>query len=494
MNHATMKSGIGLPLKTTAALVLAALAACVALVSATSALAQNIPANDLADRAIHRRAVEAVIWGMPAVNYDLMLQQMLTKTKGKVNAILYWSRPLDWKNQTLTPNPDSIYLMAFYNTKDVGPVVIEVPPADNTGSLAGNIVDVWQMPLEDAGPQGADKGRGGKYVILPPGYKGRPPSGYIPLQSDTYGGYALLRSNLASHSDMDVAKSVAYGRRVKVYPLSQASRPPPAVFTDAMDVLFDSTIRYDHTFFENLDRIVQNEPWLQRDRAMIDQLKTIGIEKGKPFNPDAKTQQIFNAAALEAKAYLARRYDAGFPQFNPGIYWTLPTAPELVDAAQSGFADPNAYPVDARGTAYTYAFVGIKRLGTAQFYLIAIKDKNGQAFDGGTTYRLTVPPNAPVKQYWSATAYDRETHALIRNMPRASRSSQVSDLHKNTDGSVDIYFGPQALHGKETNWVPTDPSRQFEVMFRLYGPEKPFFDRNWVLPDIEPIATVGRGG
>ena len=123
-----------------------ALAACAALVGATSALAQNAPANNLADRMIQRRAVEAVIWGMPAVNYDLMLQEMLAKTKGKVNAIVYWSRPVDWKNQTLTPNPDSIYLMTFYNTKDVGPVVIEVPPADNTGSLAGNIVNVWQMP------------------------------------------------------------------------------------------------------------------------------------------------------------------------------------------------------------------------------------------------------------------------------------------------------------------------------------------------------------
>jgi hypothetical protein len=471
-----------------------ALVACAALVSVTSALAQSPSTTDIANRALQRRAVEAMIWGMPAVNYDLMLQEMLSKTKGKVNAILYWSRPVDWKNQTLTPNPDSIYLMAFYDTKDAGPVVIEVPPADNTGSLAGNIVNVWQMPLEDVGPQGADKGRGGKYVILPPGYKGRPPMGYIPLQSDTYAGYALLRSNLASHSNEDVAKSVAYGRRIKVYLFSQASRPPPTVFTDAMDVLFDSTIRYDHTFFENLDRVVQSEPWLSRDRAMIDPLKTIGIEKGKPFDPDAKTREIFNVAALEAKAYLARRYDAGFPQFNPGIYWTLPTVPELVDAAQSGYADPDRYPVDARGTTYTYGFIGIKRLGTAQFYLIAIKDKNGQAFDGGTTYRLTVPPNAPVKQYWSATAYDRETHALIRNMPRASRSSQVSDMHKNADGSVDIYFGPQALPGREANWVPTDPGRQFEVMFRLYGPEKAFFDRQWVLPDIEPMSTVGRGG
>ena len=114
------------------------------LACASPAQTQSPSPSDLADRALQRRAVEAVIWGMPAVNYDLMLQQMLSKTKGKVNAILYWSRPVDWKNQTLTPNPDSIYLMAFYNTKDVGPVVIEVPPADNTGSLAGNIVNVWQ--------------------------------------------------------------------------------------------------------------------------------------------------------------------------------------------------------------------------------------------------------------------------------------------------------------------------------------------------------------
>src|SRR5262245_45153195 len=155
-------------------IILGALAAVIA-ATAVPAQTPSPSASDIADRALHRRAVEAVTWGMPAVNYDLMLQEMLTKTKGKVNAILFWSRPVDWKNQTLTPNPDSIYLMAFYNTKDVGPVVIEVPAADHTGSLAGNIVNVWQMPLEDVGPQGADKGRGGKYVILPPGYKGRPP-------------------------------------------------------------------------------------------------------------------------------------------------------------------------------------------------------------------------------------------------------------------------------------------------------------------------------
>lgn len=246
--------------------------------AAMSSAAAALSPDELARRTIERRAVEAVIWGMPAVNYDLMLQEMLTKTKGKVNEIVYWSRPLDWQNQTLTPNPDAIYLMTFTDTRDVGPVVIEVPPAEG-GSINGNIVDVWQMPLEDAGPSGADQGEGGKYLVLPPGYVGTIPEGYIPLKSNTYGGYALLRSNLASHADADIEKSVAYAKRLKVYPLSQAASPPETVFTDARDVLFDSTIRYDVSFFQSLDRIVQSEPWLARDRAMIDQLRSLGIEK-----------------------------------------------------------------------------------------------------------------------------------------------------------------------------------------------------------------------
>src|SRR5262245_10325651 len=207
-------------------------------------------ADDLASRQIHRRAVEAVIWGMPAVNTDLMLQEMLTKTNGKVNQVVYWGRPLDWRNQTLTPNPDAIYFMAFFNTKDVGPVVIEVPPGDANGSLNGNIVTVWQTALEDVGLLGLDKGAGGKFVILPPGYTGKLPDGYTALPSDTYSGYALLRSNLKSHGEMDVTASIAYGKRVKVYPLSAAANPPTTIFTDVKDVSYDSTIRYDVSFFQ----------------------------------------------------------------------------------------------------------------------------------------------------------------------------------------------------------------------------------------------------
>jgi len=459
------------------------LALAVALLMAVPLVAAAFSSKDLANRTVERRAVEAVIWGIPAVNYHLMLEEMLKKTNGKVNQIVYWSKPLDWHNQTLTPNPDTIYLMVFTDTKD-GPVVIEIPPADG-GSINGNIVDVWQMALEDAGLYGADQGKGAKYLVLPPNYNETVPDGYIPLRSDTFGGYALLRSNLASHSDADVAKSVAYAKRVRVYQLSKAANPPETVFTDAASVIFDSTIKYNTSFFESLNHVIQSEPWLTRDKAMIDPLKSLGIEKGKPFSLMFADQ--LEAGVEEAREWLENEYEKGQVSFYENGHWNFAGSPQLVKSAQAGYDLPDNYPVDLRGVAYSYAYVGLKRMGTGQFYLISIKDKDGHNFDGGKTYRLTVPANVPVQQYWSLTAYDRNTHALIRNMSRASRSSQIAELQKNPDGSIDVFLGPEAPQGKETNWIPTDPKHDFEMMFRFYSPTNSLFDKSWILTDAEMI-------
>jgi hypothetical protein len=443
--------------------------------------------ENLAQRTIERRAIEAVIWGMPAVNFDRMYQAMVHEANGGEgsNKIVFWSRPLSWKNQTLTPNPDIIYLMPFFNTKDAGPVVLEIPPADN-GSITGSVDDCWQTAIEDVGPAGVDKGKGGKYLILPPGYKGHVPSGYIPMPSATYQGYALLRSNLKSSSDADIAKAVAYGKRVKVYPLSQAAHPPGTQFIDAVDIVFDATIPYDLRFFQSLDRMVQAEPWLTRDKAMIDQLKSIGIEKGKPFNPDAATQNILKQSVLEAHAWFQSVYENVFVHpFNEGTHWAVPASPEFAKAVQSDYADPDSYPLDTRGLTYSFAFFSAKHFGAGQYYLMTINDKAGKLFDGAASYHLNVPANAPVTLYWSATAYDRETHALIRNMQWCSRSSLTTGLLKNADDSVDLYISPKAPPGKESNWIPTDANGKFEVLFRFYGPQKPLFDKTWKLPDIE---------
>jgi hypothetical protein len=467
----------------------ATLAALTLICAAASGHTQNFTAEDLARRTIERRAIEAVIWGMPAVNYDLMYQAMVRETKGTFNQIVYWSRLPDWKNQTLTPNPDSIYIMPFFNTKDAGPMVLEIPPADD-GSITGTIMDCWQSALEDVGPAGADKGKGGRYLILPPGYEGKPPEGYIALPSDTHQGYALLRSILKSGSGADLAKAVAYGKRIKLYPLAQANNPKPTAFVDAIDVVFDATIPYDLRFYRSLDHVVQSEPWLTRDKIMIDELKSIGIEKGKDFTPDATTQEILDRAAREAHAWLDLKYQAYFsPAYFDGTHWALPATRELLDGMSTFFANPNSYPLDARGVTYSMAFFSPKHSGGGSFYLMTISDKSGQILDGGSTYRLTVPANAPVTQYWSVTVYDRATHGLIRNLPSPSRSSQSPGLRKSPNGSVDIYFGPKAPASGEENWVPTSANGKFEVLFRFYGPEKALFDKSWKLSDIEKVSA-----
>jgi hypothetical protein len=152
----------------------------------------------------------------------------------------------------------------------------------------------------------------------------------------------------------------------------------------------------------------------------------------------------------------------------------------------SSFADPNSYGIDGRAVYFSVAYFNAKRLGEGQFYLLAIHDHTGKPLDGTKTYRLAVPANAPVKQYWSATAYDRDTHALIRETLRSSLASNTDGAQRNPDGSVDIYFGPKAPLGKDANSVPTN-GRDFEILFRLYGPERAFFDKLWKLPDLEEV-------
>jgi len=452
--------------------------------------AQNLSSEELARRTVHRRAVETVIWGTPAVNFDVMYQAMVRDAKAGEgsNKVVYWSRLFDWKNQTLTPNPDAIYFMAFFNTKDAGPVVLEIPPADE-GSITGSIDDCWQTAIEDVGPAGVDEGKGGKYLILPPGYKDKVPSDYIVLQSHTYQGYALLRSILKSGSDAGIAKAVAYGKRIKLYPLSESAHPAATQFVDAIGVVYDANLPWDLRFFQSLDRIVQTEPWLERDKVMIDQLRSIGIEKGKPFNPDQKAQDTLKDAVREAHAWLADKYENSyFPApYYEGGHWYVPVSHDVIEGLQTFFANPDKYPVDGRGVAYTVGFFSAKHFGSGQFYLMTFTDKSGRGLEGRSTYHVNVPANAPVTQYWSATVYDRDTHALVRNMQRASRSSQNPELQKNADGSVDIYFGAKAPAGKDSNWVPARADGKFEVLFRFYGPQKPLLTKAWVLPDLEKV-------
>ncbi len=406
------------------------------------------------------------------------------------NQIVYWPGFLDGRNQTLTPNPDTIYVMPFINTAETGPMVIEIPPADDGGLLNGSIMNYWQVAIEDVGPAGVDEGRGGKLLVLPPGHDGDVPEGYIPLPSDTFRCYALIRSILSGSSESAVAEAVEYGKQIKLYPLAQPTNPPETVWLSAADEVFDAAIPYDVRFFEVLDRIVQVEPFLHRDQVMINLLAGIGIERGKSFAPDPSRREVLTAAALEAHTWLDTQYEKLYdPPFVDGAHWALPARPALIGASEANFEQPDAYPIDDRGICYSFAFFSTKKMGKGQFYLFsdADADADGKPLEGAATYRLTVPADVPVSQYWSITVYDRQTHTLIRDADRASRSSQSQGLKSNNDGSTDIYFGPNAPAGKEANWIPTDAAGRFEAIFRFYGPTPALHQHTWSLPDIRRI-------
>lgn len=466
------------------ALALLWMACASALAPAAFAQRGSFSASELAERTLHRRAVEAVIWGMPIVNYDMMFQALLRTGEGGFNQIVYWSRLPGWKNQTLTPDGDALTALPFVNTKEAGPVVIEIPPADDV-SISGTVMDAWQVALEEVGPSGADKGKGGKYVVLPPGYKDKTPDGYIALPSNTYRSYALLRAVPRSDSAADVDKAAAHLKRIRVYPLSEAASPPATKFIDVADAVFDSTIPYDLRFFQSLDRMVQAEPWQARDKAMSSLLRSIGIEKDKPFAPDMRTAQILEAAAFEAHAWLEHRFLSAFQPFYPDARW-FSLAEPVTMTSPATFELPDLYDTDARGTTFAYTSGNTRNSSAGPFQLLATRDRNGELLDGGHDYRLTLPPNAPVTRHWSAAAYDLETGAFIRDVLWPCRASFTEALQKNADGSVDLYFGPEAPGGKEANWIPTRAGQWFFVALRFHGPQKPLLEKAWQLPDIEP--------
>ncbi len=443
--------------------------------------------QDLEQQVLQHRALEAVIWGMPAVNRDLMYQAMLRETKARDNQVLYWSKLLDWKNQTLTPNTDVIYLTPHFDTKEVGPVVMEIPPADG-GAIVGTIMDAWQTPLEDVGPAGVDKGKGGKYLILPPGHTAKAPDGYIVLPSSTYKGYALLRSIRKSGSDADLAKAVEYGKKIKIYPLSKADNPFPTTYVDAAGVLYDATIPYDIRYFESLARVIQHEPWLERDRAMIDTLRTIGIEKGKPFAPDTEMVQALNAAAKQAHHYLDGKYsDLTKGPFAPGSRWCFPERMGLVfKAAQEQFADPNFYPVEDRGLLLSFIFFLPKRLGRGSFTCWAWWTRKASRSMAARRIGST-SGQCPDQAVLVGDAI-RSGHARAHSQD-VTRSPVLSD--PGIAGQCGRIGGPvlrpESPSGQRVELDPHGSRWGIRDPVPLLRPLPSLFDKTWVLPDVELV-------
>jgi hypothetical protein len=442
--------------------------------------------EQLHTRMLERRAVEAAIWGMPLVNFDAMRQAYFRDAGAGYNDVMYWSRPSDWRNQTTTPNHSTLYVMTFVNLKD-GPVVLDIP-ATTTAGLYGAVLDAWTIPLLNVGTRGQDQGKGGRYLILPPGYKGEVPDGFIPIQSSTFNNYTLLRVITKTTSEQDLADGVDYLKNLKVYPLDRAQAPAKNRYLDVADKVYDGIAQYDARFYDSLARMVSEEPVQDRDMSIMGQLSALGIGKGLEFKPDTQRQKLLGDAVDEAHAYMMDGYArSGVAIWDGQRKWRSLAEPKQAIGTKLSFIEPGrrVY-LDDRAFAWFAMYGPIVPPGP-QVYMKSYETGKGEPLDGIHTYRLTIPANAPAKDFWALDAYDARTAGFIREARVVGLDSYNQKMKTNPDGSVDLYFAPKPPAGHESNWISTQAGQPFFTMFRIYGPEQAMLDRTWVMNDIERL-------
>ena len=434
-----------------------------------------------------QRACEAAIWGMPAVSVWDITVSTRRDLGGDIGDIVYFTKPMNSRHGFLTANNVTPYVIASLTCKD-GPLVVEVPAAIDKASFFGTFVDAWQTPIADVGPPGDDKGKGGKYLFLPPGYEGEVPDGYLVYRPNTYSVNFAFRP--VSKNGGTLEEAVAYGKTLKTYKLAEADNPPETRFIDAYPKKWNTLPTYDITFFHDLNAVVQNEPILERDKAIMGLLASIGIEKGKRFEPDAETTRALEEGIERAYASMQRYFTTpgkAMKAYWEGRQWQVFDLPEGQLEAGFPFVTEDRILIDERaGGAYFWVTYLPKSLGGGSFYLTGLRDKDGRLFDGDFTYRLRVPKDTPAKDFWSVIVYSMKTKGFVEGVDRVGLSSKDADaMQQNDDGSIDIYFAPKAPEGMQSNWVST--GEEFFLVFRLYGPDKPLFDKSWTLDDIEKV-------
>jgi len=437
------------------------------------------------DRMFHSRAVDAVVWAMPLLNFAAFRDAHAAAGVGP-NDVAYYSRIQNWKFQTATPNNTTPYVNFYWDVSD-GPVVVEIPASADGVGIFGTLMDAWQRPIDDVGAAGRDRGLGGRYVLAPPGYDGALLPGAYVYEQRTNNGFGILRAIIPDASDENLAKAAAFAQRIRIYPLSQAQAPPPMRYVDTYDVLLEMTPVLDGSVFRRIHALLQEERFEDRDLSMMGLLAQLGIKKGEAFTPSAETQAVFDQAGPDALQYMVEQYHRYLnPMMYEGKKWSTLTPPGVIET-EFTYEFPTYYDYHARGSLYYAIISSVKNYGSASFYLDLAETPDGEWLDGGARYRLTVPPNVPVRDFWAVTAYDLETASYIRNVERGSIDSNMPGLERNDDGSVDIYFGATAPPGLESNWLPTDPQRRFFLLFRFYGPEAAVTNGTFELNDIERV-------
>jgi hypothetical protein len=435
----------------------------------------------LFDQMDFQRATQAYLWSLPLMGFARWQQQHEQVFGAKDTDLVIYNSYRD-KLGLLTANATTPYILGFPNLGRTGPLVIEIP----AGPTAGGISSLWQLGIEggEFGEAGPDKAMGDRKLVLGPGQEDPRAGGYRVVRSPTASVFIGFR---VLSPDPQVAKALL--DKFRIYPYSQRTAPPATQFVSPSGKPWSGTQPRGMAYWQLLAATINQEHVRERDRFFMAMLKPLGLEKGKPFKPDARQTELLSEAALVGEAMA--RANAYQKRFANAAIW-----PDRRWEISLGFepgAEPEfSAPLDEYASWFYEAVTAAPAMatkvpGVGQTYLEATKDRDGHWLDGGKTYRLRVDAQVPAKQFWSVTAYDNETRCFIDNQEEIADRSSRLDLIKNADGSTDIFFGPTAPTGMEKNWVPTIPGKGWFTYFRLYAPTEAFFDRSWKLADLECV-------
>lgn len=450
-------------------------------------------ARRVQDEQDYQRAIQAYRFFYPTVSVEATFQG--TRDAGaqdNKSALILSGGP---RHVLFTGNSDTPYMGGVINLKETGPIVIELPP----GPYLGIVNDHHFGWVADIGLPGPDAGKGGKHLVLPPDHKGNPPAGYFTSRAKTN---LVLVGARALPPNGDMNAGLQEQRKIKIYPLSQAANPPPYGFVDRTNDKIDVTLlswEDNLQFWEKLHKVLQEEPALEEFRPMYGMLATLGIEKDKPFNPDARMKALLERAA---KAGRDQMLVAGFGSARPDRFvwpdrkWEYAT----LRYENGDFELPTGIDLEARDRWFSQA-VGmspkmvLRTAGAGSLYWLGLRDKDGAYLDGGKTYKLSIPQPVPQKLFWSVTVYDAQTRSQIQtDQDKAALRSLVELKDVPQSGATELYFGPKAPVGKEEQWVKTIPGKGWFVYLRLYGPEGPAFDGRWKPGDFEQVDAETMSG